>query len=151
MEKKRDSGIELLRILAMFMVIGVHIFLYGKYFDRACEYHGLVASSAGFMKLFFRPAVNIFVIITGYFMIHGSFDLKKSYRRLLPIYGTIFFYSVAIGIVVLMYRSHFEVDMPDYLIAWKMIFPLSSQQWYFLTDYIFMCLLLLFLILFCKK
>ena len=31
MEKKRDSGIEMLRILAMLMVIGVHIFAYGKY------------------------------------------------------------------------------------------------------------------------
>lgn len=145
MEKKRDSGIELLRIFAMLMVIGVHIFLYGNYFDRACEYGGIVASSARYMKLFFRPAVNIFVIITGYFMVHVSFDLRKSYRRLLPIYGSIYFYSLAIGIIVLVARSHFEVDLPDYLIVWKMLFPLASQQWYFLTDYFLMCLLAPFL------
>lgn len=29
MKKKRDSGIELLRIFAILMVIGVHIFVYG--------------------------------------------------------------------------------------------------------------------------
>lgn len=140
MEKKRDSGIELLRIFAMLMVIGVHIFLYGKYFDRAIEYQGIVASSAYFLKLFFRPAVNIFVIITGYFMVHATFDLKKSYRRLLSIYGVIFFYSILSGIFALVISPSSKNDMPDYVIIWKMLFPLTSQQWYFLTDYFLMCL-----------
>lgn len=151
MEKKRDSGIELLRILAIFMVIGVHIFLYGKYFDRACEYKGIVASSAHFLKLFFRPAVNLFVIITGYFMVHSSFDLKKSYRRLLPIYGVIFFYSIMGGIFALAVSPASKNNLPDSVIAWKMLFPLTSQQWYFLTDYFLMCLFAPFLNIILQK
>jgi Uncharacterized protein conserved in bacteria len=151
MEKKRDSGIELLRILAMLMVIGVHIFLYGKYFDRAIEYKGIVASSAHFLKLFFRPAVNIFVIITGYFMVHASFDLKKSYRRLLSIYLAIFFYSVVIGMFVLTLSPSYKNNMSDFVIVWKMLFPLTSQQWYFLTDYFLMCLFAPFLNIILQK
>lgn len=95
MKKKRDSGIELLRIFAMLMVIGVHIFVYGGYFDTAREQSGIVWSSAYFMRLFFRPAVNIFIIITGYFMVHSPFDLKsltEGYYRYMGQYCSILSY-----------------------------------------------------------
>lgn len=91
MKKERDSGIELLRIFAMLMVIGVHAFLYGDYFEEACEYKGAIYKSAHFMKLFFRPAVDTYVIISGYFMVHTAFNLKKSYKRLLSMYGRYIF------------------------------------------------------------
>lgn len=140
MKKKRDSGIELLRIFAMLMVIGVHTFVYGGYFDSACEMEGIVWSSAHFMRLFFRPAVDIFVIITGYFMVHSDFDLKKAYRRVLSLYGTVFFYSVLLGIIVLANRNIFETEYSIPVIIGKMLLPLFSQEWYFLTDYILLCL-----------
>jgi surface polysaccharide O-acyltransferase-like enzyme len=140
MKKKRDSGIELLRIFAMLMVIGVHIFVYGGYFDTAREQSGIVWSSAYFMRLFFRPAVNIFIIITGYFMVHSPFDLKKSYRRVLSVYGTILFYSVLLSIIVLANRTVFETEYTVSVIIGKMLLPLLSQEWYFLTGYILLCL-----------
>ena len=140
MKEERDSGIELLRIFAIFMVIGVHIFAYGGYFKAACENTGLVWSSAHFMKLFFRPAVDIFVIITGYFMVHSPFDLKKSYKRALSIYGTVYFYSLLLGIIVLANKSAFETEDTVQIIIAKMLLPLFSQEWYFLTDYILLCL-----------
>ena len=43
MKKERDSGIELLRIFAILMVIGVHTFLYGSYYDCALDEGGMVA------------------------------------------------------------------------------------------------------------
>lgn len=145
MEKKRDSGIELLRIFAMLMVIGVHTFLYGDYFDHACEYGGLVESSAYFLKLFFRPAVNVFVIITGYFMARSTFDLKRSYKRLLSMYGTIYFYSIVLGILFFVARPYFKTNHADSATLWKMFFPLAAQNWYYLTDYILLCLFAPFL------
>lgn len=140
MKKQRDSGIELLRIVAMLMVIGVHIFLYGGYFDRACEYNDLVKSSAYFLKLFFRPAVNIFVVITGYFMVRSAFDLKASYKRLLSLYGTVYFYSIVLGIIFFAGQAHFETSRSDTLVLLRMFLPLTFQEWYFLTDYFLMCL-----------
>lgn len=97
------------------------------------------------MRLFFRPAVDIFIIITGYFMVHSSFDLKKSYQRVLSVYGTIFFYSVVLGIIVLANRNIFETEYTVPIIVGKMILPLFSQEWYFLTDYILLCLFAPFL------
>lgn len=140
MKKERDSGIELLRIFAMLMVIGVHAFLYGDYFEEACEYEGAIYRSAHFLKLFFRPAVDTYVIITGYFMVHTAFNLKKSYKRLLSMYGVIYFYSIVLGIIFFAARANFDSKFSDFSIFWKMFFPLTSQNWYFLTDYILLCL-----------
>jgi len=140
MKRERDSGIELLRIFAMLMVIGVHTFLYGDYFEEACKYEGAIYRSAQFMKLFFRPAVDTYVIITGYFMVHTAFNLKKSYKRLLSMYGIIYFYSVVLGIIFFVARASFDSKFSDFSVFWKMFFPLTAQNWYFLTDYILLCL-----------
>ncbi len=144
MKKERDSGIELLRIFAIFMVIGVHIFLYGNYYKAALGVGGYVAETAKYFRLFFRPAVDIFVIITGYFMARSAFDLKKSYKRLLPLYLTIYFYSVVLSLFSLWLGPDFcrqEDEAKGALeIVLEMLFPVFSQQWYFVTDYIFMCL-----------
>lgn len=140
MKQNRDSGIELLRIIAMLMVIGVHIFLYGGYFERACEYGGIIELSARFLKLFFRPAVNIFVIITGYFMARSAFNLKKSYKRLLSLYGTVYFYSIMMGMIFFTGKPYFETSHSDLFVLLRMFFPITSQEWYFLTDYFLLCL-----------
>ncbi len=147
--KNRNSGVELLRIIAMFMVIGVHIFLYGNYYNVACGMDGLVSISAGFLKLLFRPGVNIFVIITGYFMVRRKFDLKKSYKRVLKIYLAILFYSVIFTLITLaMGKSFYTINgetTPVYVLILKMLFPVLSQQWYFISDYIILCLFAPFL------
>lgn len=144
MKKERDSGIELLRIFAIMMVIGVHTFLYGNYYEKAIEVGGIVAETAKYLKLLFRPAVNIFVIITGYFMARSVFDLKKSYKRLFSTYLTLYFYSIVLSLLTLWlgpeyYTIDGEIKGISEIIA-EMLLPLFSQQWYFLTDYILMCL-----------
>ena len=35
--KKRDSGIELLRIIAMIMIIGIHLFYYGDFYSTVTD------------------------------------------------------------------------------------------------------------------
>jgi len=143
--KKRDSGIELLRIISIMMVIGIHIFLYGNYYECASNQGGFVKLCSGAMKLMFRPAVNIFILITGYFMVKMRFDLKKAYRRVLKIYLSVLFYSVVLSLITLAAGSKFytidgEVAEVKIIIL-KMIFPIISQNWYFITDYILLCLL----------
>ena len=145
MKKERDSGIELLRIFAILMVIGVHTFLYGSYYDCALDEGGMVAESAKYFRLYFRPAVNIFVIITGYFMARSAFDLKKSYKRVFSTYLVIYFYSIVLSLLTLRLGPAYYTIDGEVTSVWEivlsMFFPMFSQQWYFLTDYILMCLL----------
>ena len=145
MKKERDSGIELLRIITMLMVIGVHLFLYGKFYDTVWQNDGVSPLLATGIKLFFRSAVNIFIIISGYFCVTQSFDLNKSFKRIFKLYLPIIVYSVAFSIIALSIgqeaRESLGIFREDLNIILKMFFPITSQTWYFLTDYIFLMLL----------
>ena len=149
MKKERDSGIELLRIFAMLLVIGVHAFSYGGFYKEASAAGGHVAAAALFMKLATRAAVNIFVIITGYFMIRAPFDLQKNLRRVGGIYQKMLLYSVVLTAVFLCLGASCWVDRGNTFTVWQVILkgllPVSSQTWYFLTDYLLLCLLVPFL------
>ena len=155
MKQQRDSGIELLRIFAMLLVIGVHAFSYGGFFAAATKIGGHVASSALLMKLATRPAVNIFVIITGYFMIHVPFDPKKNLRRVGKTYQRILFYSIVLTAIFLLLGPSFWVDRGKVhtlaRVILKGLFPASSQTWYFLTNYLLLCLLIPFVNLALQK
>lgn len=149
MKKERDSGIELLRIFAMFMVIGVHLLLYGNYFSIAIEMGGKTQEAAVILKLFLRCAVNIFIIITGFFSVRSKSDFKKTYKRVLKIYSSILFYSIVLSLLTIFLGENFRtIEGTAYSVSEiiiKMFFPVSSQCWYFLTNYILLMLIVPFL------
>lgn len=74
MAKERQSNVELLRIIAMFLILLVHADFYSlgepSYTDITSE------SLDTFLRIFFEvvsiPAVNIFVMISGWFGIHAK-------------------------------------------------------------------------------
>ena len=155
MKQERDSGIELLRIFAILLVIGVHAFSYGGFYAAARDVGGHVASAALLMKLATRAAVNIFVIITGYFMVHTQFDPAKNLRRAGKLYQKMLFYSVVLTALFLCLGASFWVDRGT-VFNWKQVvlkglLPVSSQTWYFLTDYLLLCLLVPFVNLALQK
>ncbi len=145
MKKERDSGMETLRLLAMALVILVHAFSYGNFFTAASAVGGHVRASAVLVKLATRAAVDLFVLISGYFMIRAPFELKKLYRRAGSIYLTILFYSVVLTAVFLCLGRETLIyegaQMAPGKAVLRALFPVSSQQWYFLTDYLLLCLL----------
>ena len=143
--KKRDSGIELLRIIAMIMIIGIHLFYYGDFYSTVTEAGGKVAAVATLIRIASRPCVNLFIIISGYFMSKSSFDLKKSCERTMDVYIKIMIYSVSLTVICLIIGGRACVygggKAPLWLMLAKMVFPLTSQTWYFLSNYILLCLL----------
>ena len=155
MKKERDSGIELLRVFAMLLVIGVHAFSYGGFYKEAAAVGGHVAAAALFMKLATRAAVNIFVILTGYFMVRAPFDPKKNLRRAGGVYQKMLFYSVVLTAVFLVLGPAYWVDRGTQFSFWQVILkgllPVTSQTWYFLTDYLLLCLLIPFVNLALQK
>lgn len=144
MKKERDSGMETLRLIAMALVILVHAFNYGGYFSAASDVGGSVRAAAILVKIASRSAVSLFVLISGFFLIRTPFDLKKQYRRAGSTYLTILFYSVVLSAVFLClgkeYLYYGDTVMPTGKIVLRALFPISAQQWYFLTDYLLLCL-----------
>ena len=139
--KARNSGIELLRIVAMLQIIFLHLYLYGEY--------KIIAEVVGprhfyvsrLLWIFCRTPVNVFVLISGYFLIKTPIDLRKNYRKIPVLYLTILFYSIAIPLAFYLFK-------PEALKNWpfiKLFFPVLSRTWYFITLYLLIMLFVPFL------
>ena len=162
---QRKSGIELLRIICMLMIIVLHVYTYGGLNQLSNAQGGRFEVISDFMWSFFRTPVNVFMIITGYFMSKDVLDFKKSYRRIPKVYVTMLFYSILLTVLSFIIYSNNGFSPSEtannltsadkleiatinklsgrfavYSII-KMFFPLLSKQWYFLTNYVIILLL----------
>lgn len=163
---QRKSGIELLRIICMLMIIVLHAYTYGGLNQLSNAQGGGFETTSDLIWSFFRTPVNVFIIITGYFMSKDVLDFKKSYRRIPKVYATMLFYSIILTLAALIiYSSNvfyipsetsdmltsadkLEIDAAKELSGEsvvysiiKMFLPLFSRQWYFLTNYVIILLL----------
>lgn len=77
--------------------------------------------------------VNIFVLISGYFLINSKFSLK----RILRLCAAILFYSVSIYLIFVAAGKEIS-DWKNFLYA---LFPVSANQYWFMSSYIFTVIL----------
>lgn len=129
-EKQRNSSVELLRIVATFMVVVSH-----------CSFHGFYRSGEGYMwinsvwnRYFLQISnmgslgVDIFVIIMGYYMVGGTKDSK----RIKSLLGEVWTYSVmALGIYAVFSTKNITVET---LIT--SFFPTMFGRYWFFTIYV---------------
>ena len=102
---KRQSGIELLRIIAMIQIIFLHAYQYGFLHDASKAAGDIDGTLVTFVWSLCRTPVDVFIMISGYFMIASQFDIKKTIRRGGKIYGAMIFYSIILSIIFLHKRS----------------------------------------------
>jgi len=138
MDKTRQMNYELLRIVAMLMIVCLHYLSGGGALaDPAGE---LTATGyvAWFMESFCIVAVNVYVLISGYF---GSQSVGFDVHKPLRIYGQVWFYSVTLGIIALLF------GLKEFDIYWGMgvVFPVVTERYWFATAYLLLCLLMPFL------
>lgn len=79
-KKQREGGIELLRIFAIFLITCVHMLNFGGFLGHAASDFEL--SILRLLYAFFMIAVNIFVIITGFFYDTFEIPSRKTYSAL---------------------------------------------------------------------
>ena len=86
---KRNSSIDLLRIIAMLMIVCLHCVGHG---GVTIDGYGSKAYFWGWMiSSFTSVGVNCYVLITGYFLISSS---QISVIKVLKIWGSVFAYSI---------------------------------------------------------
>lgn len=135
---KRMANFELLRILAMLMVVTMHFLSRTGALPAAGlgmlpkerEILGVIVES------FCIVAVNVYVLLSGYFLSEKSF----SFRRLVRLLCQILFYTLLIPPVLaaLGVLSLSEALNPYHL--WNCLFPVESGHYWFVTAYVVMIL-----------
>jgi len=128
---QRQSNFELLRIIAMLFIVFHHLGIHADYTAAT------IASWKNIFITFYislgKIGVNLFVFISGYFLINSKFNWKK----LLKLELQILFYSLGIyAIFVLCGAEKFD--------AFKLVrcfFPVLFEEYWFMTTYVITYLL----------
>lgn len=124
--KERHIGIDLLRILSMFLVLVLHIIGQGGILA------GLDVSSLRFKAVWFLEiaaycSVNCYALVTGYV----SVDAKFKYSRIIALWFQVFFYTMLITLV-------FKIFMPGALwegLLTAALLPVTKVQYWYFTAY----------------
>lgn len=129
---KRDSNIELMRLVLMLFIVVHHGITHGLGLDGFSEWGGvnlinnqqdmLLVSITNSCLIF---SVNAFVLISGYFSI--NFRIDKIFSLLLPV----LIYS-------LLFTTIPAIVNNEYGVAMKSLFFLSRGPYWFILDYLFL-------------
>ena len=122
--KKRNSSFELLRIIAMLLIVANHYRTYGQYFSSV-EDIGLNTFFLNVFEMFGSPACSLFALITGYFMINVN-TKEKYYRRIIPTVLELYFYQIVIFGIVAVTKIN-DIGFMDVL---ELLFPFMHGNWY---------------------
>lgn len=131
-QKTRQANYELLRIIAMLMIISLH------YLDKGGILPKLIGdiTTSGYiawgLEALCIVAVNVYVLISGYF---GSESTSFYGKKLLKLWGQVFFYSVAIAGISVVAGIVPISSLNIYKVA-GYIFPIVTEHYWFATSYI---------------
>ena len=132
----RNSSIELLRIISMILIVFHHFAFHGGF---KWQTNSVTISHFWYNFIYGggKIGVNIFVLISGYFLIDRKTSVCSYIRRILKFWGQVFFYSFVIFFIsVIVDIKNFEMQS---LI--KMCFPITFSEWWFESTYFVLLLI----------
>ena len=135
MPAKRQSNFELLRIVAMFMIIALHYLVKGNVAAPWSESRTLVNYTAWLVEAFCIVAVNCYVLLSGYFLVESEWKPGRTLSLLFQV----LFYSLAVPAAMLgigMISLH-DMGLYDWI---GFLFPIGTEHYWFATAYLFLYL-----------
>ncbi len=133
----RLGNLDMLRSMAMLMVVVLHYMDKGEVLgDLTAPHMTTVQIVAWGLEALSIVAVNVYMMLSGYLMIHSTFKLT----RLVSLWVQLECYSVGIGLLaaILGWVPAAEVDT-YYLLG--LFFPVSMGHYWFMTAYIYFYIL----------
>ena len=133
-KKKRNPSIELLRVIAMFMIVVLH---YNSHADTMLKL-GIPATGtqvfANILESFCISGLNTYVLISGYFLSKG----KVRPSRIIQMICQVYFYTILISLAMMLVGTYvLHYDNSVYKLV-QYIFPISSEHYWFVTAYVIM-------------
>ena len=126
MEKNRNSAIDILRIACIVLITIIHFFSYSNVLDLSLSTGYRLILSILFSLS--RCAVNIFFMISGYYLVEKAFSIK----RILKVYCQVLFATVFTFVINLF--VHFESISIGRIL--KSIAPVATFHYWFISIYI---------------
>lgn len=128
---KRNSSIEVLRILSMLMIISHHFII----LSQVKTLEQPITVNKVFADLILRPGgkigVTIFFLISAYFICKETQDIKRNFKRIIILDGEMLFWGILItGFFVFFNRKFVSVGSVIHSFI-----PLISRMWWYPTSY----------------
>lgn len=124
---KRNYGLDLLRILSMFMSVNLHVLGQGgamvKIVSAPETYY-----AAWFLETCAYCAVDLYGLISGYVGV----DSKYRPARILELWFQVFFYSAGITLIYRIFAPGLQVEGG----LWKAVFPVSWKTYWYFSSYV---------------
>lgn len=129
------ANIEMLRILAMMMVVSLHFLAKGNLLEPLAEKMSAKGYVAWLLESFSIMAVDVYVLISGYFLVETGFRLK----RLVNLVLQTMFYTCLVPIVLILagVLPIGSLTLYDILLY---VFPTNMLHYWFLSAYVLMFL-----------
>lgn len=137
-EKNRESGLELLRIIAIILIVSHHLVVHCP-FDLWAEPFCLKRL---FFQFLYRASgkigIALFLLITVWFLADKEISLRQAAKKIWSLWSILFFWNLSSLVL------QFIID-PTSVIAstWlDLLFPLTRNEWWYVSSYsVFMLLL----------
>lgn len=122
--KKRNSTIEILRIIIMFLIVIHHCVVHSGFPTQVYNFN-FNKIILGWLRLG-DLSVDVFVIIMGYYTCKIGFNFKK----ILKLYSSVLFYSILFFIIGCIIGYNI-----DFIILGKSLFPFILNHYWFISVY----------------
>ena len=136
MKKKRVANMELLRILAMIMVVMLHYLSKGGVLPNMTGSMGVNGYLAWILETLSIVAVNVYMLISGFFLTESRF---KS-GRFVELMCQILFYSLLVPVVLMAVGVLKAENLTVYKLLQYML-PVEMEQYWFATAYVLLYLM----------
>ena len=139
--QKRDSNLELFRIITMLFIVAHHYVVNSGLMAQDGPIYGAVLSLPSQFLLMFgafgKTGINCFVLITGYFMCKSRITASKFFKLLFEI----MFYKIVIGLIF-MFSGYQDFSLK---VLAKMLMPFMSVKQNFPDSFLLFFLFIPFL------
>lgn len=134
--KKREAKFELLRIVAMLMIITLHYLDKGGILPKPGAEFSAAGYLAWLLEAFCVPAVNVYVLISAYFLAGSDYRPMKAAK----LWIQVFFYSAGLAVLALLTGVSSWAEMDKYRLLTYLL-PVVEEHYWFVTAYLLMYLL----------
>lgn len=134
LDRKRMANLELLRLVAMFFVVILHALGKGVGLVALTNEHLYGAGYLAWgMEALAIVAVNVYMLMSGYFLTESSFKVKRVFQLFLQVW----FYSIGIGLIAAAFGYLPEGGFGIHYLL-MLFLPISMNHYWFMTAYVFM-------------